>query len=228
MDLQTAYNFLNFEVNKVFTAYYSPGDYDLVVDRAQMSLFNDYYDQFGASQRLNDALAPFKKTFQFTQSATPGGFIITPTDYEHLLSIYTTVQNAITGLPQNRPVPIVNEDEKVARDNSQIYPPSLTDPYAMITQNWDVQLFPMVPQAGVMYYLARPAAPKFVYTIVSGRVPLYDPINSVQLQWADKDVNSILIKALSILGINVNEQSIIQYAEMKSQQNLAKGSPDKL
>jgi hypothetical protein len=227
MDLLVAYNYLNFEVNKVFATYYSPQDFDLIVDRAQMSLFNDYYEAFGTSQRLNDALAPFKRTFMFTNVTSPAGLIMMPGDYQHLLSLYTIAQNSITGLPVNRPVPLLNEDENVARDNSQIYPPTTYDPYAMIVQDWNVQLYPNVPQAGVVFYLSRPPAPHFVYTIVSGRVPLYDPVNSVQLAWADKDQNSILIKALSTLGINVREQDIIQYAETKTGQNLGQ-SPDKL
>jgi hypothetical protein len=227
MDLQQAYNYLNFEINKVFGTYYSPPEFDMIVDRAQMSLFNDYYDEFGASQRLNDALAPFKKTFQFTNSTSSGGLITVPDDYQHLLSLYTVVQSSITQLPTNRPVPILNEDEKIARDNSQIYPPSAWDPYAMIAQNWNIQLYPAQPMAGMVYYLSRPPAPQYVYTIVSGRVPLYDPVNSIQLAWADKDQNSILIKALSTVGINVREQDVIQYAESKTSENLGQ-SPDKL
>lgn len=227
MDIKEAYDFLNFWTNKVFGTYYSPPEYDLIVDRAQMSLFNDYYDEFGTSQRLNDALAPFKQTFQFTQITSPTGFIDLPDDYQHLLSIYTVIQNSVTGLPQNRPVPILNEDEKVARDNSQIYPPTITDPYGMIMNNWDIQLFPAVPQAGIVYYLSRPPAPHYNYVVVSGRVPVYDPGGSTQLAWADKDQNSILIKALSYIGINVREQDVISYAETKSGQNVG-NSPDKI
>jgi hypothetical protein len=226
MTLQVAYNFLNFWVNKQFSTYYAPGDFDLIVDRAQMSLFNDYYMQFGTSQRLNDALAPFKKTFQFTLATCPTGLITVPNDYEHLLSIYTTIQNSITGLPQNRPVPLLNEDEKVWRDNNQIYPPSMVDPYGVIMQNWNVQLYPAVPQAGVLTYLSRPPAPYYNYSVVSGRVIVYNPVGSTQLAWADKDYNSILIKALSYIGINIREADVTQYAEQKSQQNLS--SPDKL
>lgn len=227
MTLDVAYQFLNFWINKVFGAYYTPPEMDLIVDRAQMSLFNDYYDEFGTSQRLNDSMAPFKRQFTFTLMTCPGGLITMPTDYQHLLSLYTVVQNPITGLPQNRPVPILNEDEKVARDNSQIYPPSVVDPYGIIIQNWNVQLYPAIPQAGIVSYLGRPAAPKYVYTVVSARVVVYDPVNSVQLSWADKDQNSILIKALSHVGINVREQDVLQYAETKSGQNLGQ-SPDKI
>lgn len=220
MTLDVAYAFLDFWTNKTFGTYYSPEDKDLIVDRAQMSLFNDYYDEFGTSQRLNDSLSPFKRTFQFTAITSPTGLIDMPEDYQHLLSLYTVVQNAITGLPQNRPVPILNEDEKVARDNSQIYPPTTADPYGIIVQNWNVQLYPAVAQAGIVYYLTRPAAPKFNYVVVSGRVIVYNPVTSVQLAWADKDFNSILIKALSYIGINIREADLLQYAEMKSQQNL--------
>lgn len=220
MTLDVAYDFLDFWTNKTFGTYFPPPEKDLIVDRAQMSLFNDYYDEFGTSQRLNDALAPFKRTYQFTAITSPTGLIDMPEEYQHLLSLYTIVQNSITGLPQNRPVPILNEDEKVARDNSQIYPPTTFDPYGMIVQDWNVQLFPALAQAGIVYYLTRPPNPFYNYSVVSGRVIVYNPIGSVQLAWADKDQNSILIKALSYIGINIREQDLLQYAEMKSQQNL--------
>lgn len=227
MTLDVAYRFLNFWINKVLGTFYSPPEMDLLVDRAQMSLFNGYYDEFGTSQRMNDAMAPFKRQFTFTLGTSPAGLITMPAGYQHLMSLYTVVQNSRTGLPQNISVPILNEDEKVARDNSQIYAPSVTVPYGVIVQNWNVQLFPAVPQAGVVYYLTRPPAPVFAYGVVSQRVIVYDPVNSVQLAWADKDQDSILIKALSYVGINLREQDVQQYAETKSQQNLGP-SPDKL
>lgn len=226
MALDADYKFLQFWINKEQGAFFTFAELDMVVDRAQMSLYNDYYDKFGASQRLNDALSPFKREFQFTNASSPTGLIILPDEYQNLLSVHTVVQDARTGLPRNRPVPILNEDEKVARDNSQIYPPSLWDPYAMIAQNWDIQLYPKVPMAGTVFYLTRPPAPFYSYVVVSGRVPVYNPALSVQLAWAEKDVDSILIKALSYLGINISEQDVLAYAEQKSQQNL--NSPDKI
>jgi len=226
MALDADYKFLQFWINKEQGAFFTFAELDMVVDRAQMSLYNDYYDKFGASQRLNDALSPFKREFQFTNASSPTGLILLPDEYQNLLSVHTVVQDARTGLPRNRPVPILNEDEKVARDNSQIYPPSLWDPYAMIAENWDIQLYPKVPMAGTVFYLTRPPAPFYSYVVVSGRVPVYNPALSEQLAWAEKDVDSILIKALSYLGINISEQDILAYAEQKSQQNL--NSPDKI
>lgn len=220
MDLGDAYEFLDFLTNKFQSSWYSPAEKDLIVDRAQMALFNSYYLTYGTSQRSQDALGPFKRTFTFANVDTPGGLITMPAAYMHLLSVITTIQNAITNLPQNLPVPIINEDEKVFRDNSQIIPVSVSDPYGLLVQNRNVQLYPATPQAGTVYYLSRPAAPFFSYTVVSGRVIVYDPNTSTQLEWADNDVVAILVKALSYMGINLSEQDIMQYAEMKDQQNI--------
>lgn len=220
MNLDEAYEFLNFLINKFQGAWYPPDELDLVVDRAQMALFNDYYQTFSTGQRMNDALSPFKRRVIFSNVTSPGGLITVADDYVHLLTIYTTVQNPVTSLPQNRPVPILNEDEIVARDNSQIYPPTLYDPYAVLVQDSDIQLYPAVPQAGTYVYLSRPVAPFFAYTLVSGRVIVYDPTNSVQLAWNDKDIVSILVKALNYLGINLSEADVLQWSEQKDQMNI--------
>lgn len=78
VDLNDLYQFLNFLINKFLGTFYAPEQMDLLVDRAQMAVYNDYYSEFGKSQQLNDSLAPFKRTFVFTQSSSPGGLITPP------------------------------------------------------------------------------------------------------------------------------------------------------
>lgn len=220
MTLDNAYDLLNFLIDKYQSTYYSPEELDILVDRAQMSLFNSYYLEFSTSQRFNDALSPFKRRLTFANVDTPLGLYTVPNDYMHLLSMYTIVINAITSLPQNRPVPILNEDEKVWRDNSQIIPVTVDDPYAVIVQDRNIQLYPATPQAGVINYLARPVAPVFGYSIISGRVIAYNPGTSTQLEWADNDVMAILVKALNYVGINLTSQEITQWSENKDQLNI--------
>ena len=220
MTLDKAYSLLNFLINKFQGGWYSPEELDLIVDRAQMALFNTYYLEFSTSQRLNDAMGPFKRSVTFTNVDTPGGLYTVPSDYMHLLSIHTIVMVSAVVPVQSRAVPIISEDEKVFRDNSQIIPVSALNPYAMIVQGRNIQLYPAAPQAGVLYYLSRPAAPVFAYTIISGRVVVYNSAGSTQLEWADNDVVAILVKALNMLGINLGEQDVLQWSEMKDQQNI--------
>lgn len=220
MTLDKAYDLLNFLINKFQGGWYSPPELDLIVDRAQMSLFNTYYLEYSTSQRLNDALGPFKRSLVFTNGDTPVGLYTVPGDYMHLLSLHTIVMISGVVPVQNRAVPILNEDEKVFRDNSQIIPVTVIDPYAVMVQGRNIQFYPAIPQAGVLYYLSRPAAPVFGYTVISGRVIVYDSLTSTQLQWADNDVLSIMVKALNILGINLSEQDVLQWSENKDQLNI--------
>lgn len=224
LTLDQIHTFFNFLVNKEQGGWFSPEQIDSALDFGQMQLFNQYYDQFGTSQRLNDSLAPFKKNFQFTNITSPTGLVTMPDDYSHLLNLYTVIQDG-SGRVQNRPVPILNEDEKVARDNSQIYPPTVTDPYGILVANWDVQLFPQVAQAGWVYYLRRPVAPSFSYEI-NGRQVVYLPNSSTQLEWAEKDVLTVIVTALNFAGLNLSEADILQWSQQKVDMSL--NSKDKL
>jgi hypothetical protein len=67
--------------------------------------------------------------------------------------------------------------------------------------------------------MRRPKKPVYGYNVVGGRNIVYDPINSVQLEWRDTDINMILVKALLSVGINLSDAEVSQFAEMKSQQN---------
>lgn len=218
MDLNEAYTILNFYVNKAQGSWFEPAELDRIVGRASNSLFKTYYDKYATSQVLDDALAPFKVDFQFTTGTTAGGLITTPDDYLDLLSLYTVVVDA-DNVTRYRAVEIVNEEEVIIRRNSQVVPVTVFDPIGLIKQNWDIQLYPAQPQAGVMMYLKSPAEPYFAYSLVSGRVIVYNPTDSVQLEWSEKDIESILLIALEGLGINMSEADILQWAQIKNQQN---------
>jgi hypothetical protein len=217
VDLNDLYTFLNFLINKFLGGYYSPEQMDLLVDRAQMVVYETYYREYGKSQRLNDGMAPFKRTFAFTPSTNPGGLVDPPDDYYNLLSVIPTVFDAIRQAPKDLPCPVVNEDEIPAMENSQIIPNDTNNPFCVVMQNWTIQLYPKIPQAGTVFYLCRPQTPKYVYSVVSGRVVVYDAAASSQLQWADKDVGAIIIVAMNFLGVNLREADITGWADNKEQ-----------
>lgn len=218
MDLNEAYTLINFYINKSQGGWYEPAELDLIVDRAQNSLFKTYYDKYATSQVLDDALAPFKTDYQFTTGTTVGGLINTPADYLDLLSIYTIIVDA-ANVTRYRPVEIVNEEELIIRRNSQVVPVSVFDPIGIIKKNWNVQLYPAQPAAGIMTYLKSPEPPYFAYSLMSGRVIVYNETDSIQLEWSEKDIESILLIALNGLGINLSEADILQWSQLKNQEN---------
>jgi hypothetical protein len=117
-------------------------------------------------------------------------------------------------------VKMTNEDEIGDRLNSQINPPLATAPVGQMVEARSIQLYPSnVVYTGFITYMRRPVKPVYGYSVVGGRTIVYEPINSVQLEWKDSDINAILLKGLASIGINLSDQEVSQFAELKSAEN---------
>lgn len=218
MTLEQGYDFLNFWINKYMGSYYSPPELDLIVDRAQMSIFSQIAPKYATSQRIQDALAPFVEEYEFSTGSTVSGIITIPDeDYIRLLSL--RVEYSISHRTLYEDAPIVNRDEVAKRLNSQVDPVAVTSPIAEMIGTRSIRLWPREPNTGVASYLRRPAAPVFSYTVISGRVIVYDNSTSTNLEWPEDFQNTIYIKALEILGINLSAQDLAQYAMERGAQN---------
>lgn len=228
MNINDVHNVILFYVNKAQQGFITHEEIDLVLDRAQMTLFDQYHtnpklpakaqtELYGESQRIDDALSPFKSKYTFNAGATPSGVITLPSDYMHLLSLYTTVFNAQLGRNVYSAVQVMAEDELIERLESQVIPVSADDPVAIMNSQNRIQLFPETPATGAIYYFRRPVNPKFAYT-QAGRVITYDAANSVQLEWREMDINNIIVIALQFYGLNLTSQEIIQFGQVKEAQ----------
>ena len=104
MNIEKIHEVMLFYVNKSQQGFVTHEEIDDALDRGQMSLFNKYHANpkiysipgekgsfgWGDSQRMDDALSPFKKTYTFTTGDTPGGVITLPADYMHMIAVSTT------------------------------------------------------------------------------------------------------------------------------------------
>lgn len=219
MNLKEAYDLLNFWINKKLGYYYSPPELDMIVDRGSMGLFNDYRKQYATSQSVKDSLAPFRAMYNFTPGSTPIGVITIPTSPEFVQLLACSVRFGISGMERYAAVQMINEDEIAIRLNSQVDPVTITSPVGEVIGVGVIQLWPKEPNTGLVTYLRRPAKPFFDYTTISGRVIVYNSVGSTQLEWREQDQDQVLLKALSSAGINLTDQEIAQFAEMKSGQN---------
>jgi hypothetical protein len=237
MTIQDIHNVILFYLSKEQNGHISHEEIDLVLDRAQMALFDDYYNNpkwnrqsqqmvgYGESQRLNDALSPFKATYTFTNSDSSGGVITLPANYMYLLSLQTTRYSNTLSRNVMSAVTVLNEEELIYRLESQVVPVTLDGPICIMNSSNQIQLFPDTAQAGKVYYFRRPAVPKFGYT-QSGRVITYNATQysssaltgSQQLEWRESDLNNLITKALSYYGLNLNSPDVAQFAQLKIQE----------
>jgi hypothetical protein len=220
MNLQEKFDFLNFWINKNTGSWYTISELEALVDRGSMALYNDYQPKASTSQRIKDALAPFKEIYAITPANSVGG-IITIDDENYLNLLDISIRYAISAVPRTVQVPIMlyNEDERAERLNSQIDPVTVTTPIGEQIGVGSFQLYPESQYFGKATYYRRPTKPVFGYSVISGRVIVYDPNTSTDVEWLETQQDELLIKALSSIGINIGSADIAQWAEVKSQNN---------
>ena len=216
MNLNDIFNFLNFYINKFTGSWYTIEELEDLLDFGQMALYSDLKPKYATSQLIKDALSPFRETYNFTTQIS--GYVIVPdSTYLDLLDIQIYFQ--VSNRTVYYPVDLVNEDTRAKRLNSQIDPVTITSPIGEQTAPRTFRLYPIGVYNGNVTYLRRPIKPVFGYSVISGRIIVYDPNTSTQLEWRETEIPSIIIKALSSIGINIGSQEVMQWSEIKSQQN---------
>jgi len=216
VDLQDVFNELNFYINKFTGSYYTIPELENCLDIGQMALYSDLKPKYATSQLVKDALSPFRSVYNFTTQVS--GYVIVPdTTYLDLLDlqIYFQVSNRTIYYP----VKLYNEDERADRLNSQLDPVTITSPIGEQTAPRTFRLYPVNAYNGNVTYLRRPIKPVFAYTVISGRVIVYDQNASTQLEWRDTEIQSLIIKSLQPMGINLRAEDMQHWAEAKTMEN---------
>lgn len=219
MNINECVDFLNFWIAKERGAYYTIPELTELIDRGQMSYYSDIKPKYATSQLVKEILSPFKRKYDFTPSNTISGYIVIPSnvDYLDLLDVQITFQ--ISNRTIYVGVDMVNEDERADRLNSQIDPVTITSPIGEMDIPRFIKLFPTAGYTGTVTYFKRPVKPVFAYTVISGRVIVYDSSNSTQLEWRDSETEFILLKSLSSIGINLQAQDVANFAQIKTESN---------
>lgn len=217
MNIQEVVNYLNFYINKVTGSWYTVPETTEVLDRGQFALYSDLKAKYATSQYVKDALSPFRETYNFTTAVS--GYVIVPSNTNYLDLLNLQIYFQISDRTVYYPVKLVNEDEISDRLNSQIDPVTITSPIGEQTSLRTFRLYPTGTYNGNVVFLRRPVKPVFGYTVVSGRVIVYDPNTSVQLEWRETEIVPLIIKSLETLGINLSAQDIVSWSQVKSENN---------
>jgi hypothetical protein len=217
MDLKDFHDTVRFFCNKEQGGWFAPEEIDNLTDRAQMWFYTDLFDEYAKNQKVQDALSPFSVKIDF--ASAPTGLITLPNDYQHLLSLTTKYYDATAKRNRYKPIKILTEDEIGERLGSQILEPTFQDPVGIEIKPGQIQLYPETVIYGTSYYMCRPAKPVFKYT-QTGRSIVYDQAGSTQMEWSETAINKILIKTIQMAGVNISDQMIVQYTELKNQQDI--------
>jgi hypothetical protein len=214
---------LLFILNKNEQGKAKPADRNRATNMAQRQLFKERYGKpeeyqpgrpvprqaFAMTQKIHDDLAGFIEGWhpELTDGTAP-----LPDDYAHLITLWSESEDDVVSM-----VKVIGENELPQRLSSHILKPTKMHPVA--TMDKVIRVYPKTIPNVSMSYLRLPAEAKWAYTTESGR-PVYDPENSVDLEWPEGCMNDLLIRAASFLGVNLKAGDITQYAEAKQQSGI--------
>jgi hypothetical protein len=217
MNINEIHQFFNRLTDKEIAGYFTTADIDNFLDRASMMWFNKWRMEYAISIEAQEALVPFKTILDYTTNGSGVYAVASNQNYISLLSIDVSVLDGI--IPRRWPVKVMKEDEIAARRNSQLLTPSLTAPIAEETASGSFTFYPTTVHAGTIRFFRRPAKPVLAGTIVE-RVFTYDSGTSTQLEWTEPYQNKIILSALQLAGVNLNDQVLQQAGIILPQQNV--------
>ncbi len=217
MTIQEVVDYLNFYINKKTGAFLTVSECIEVLDRGQLALYSDLKARYATSQYVKDALSPFRTSYNFTTAIS--GNVIVPSNLNYLDLLDIQVFFQVSNRTIYAPVKLINEDERAERLNSQRDPVTATNPIGEQIAERTFRLYPAGVYNGNVTFLRRPVKPVMAYTVISGRVIVYDSANSTQLEWRESEINSVVLKALQTLGINLSANDLAEWGNQKSQQN---------
>ena len=219
MNVNDMYQICQFAINKAQNGYLTPSEFNLTINQAQVS-YQDYllgeFQQYqpGRSQaRINysqnenirQRITPLLATASLAVNAGTGA-VVYPGDYLQADSLLTSTLQRVR---------YTQQDSLYSYYNSTIDPVA-TNPIYMITST-GFQFYPITIGTVTLNYIKEAPSIVWAYTTVSGR-PVYDSASSVQPVWADVDLLEIIARALKIIGLNLQDGQLQQYANQVTQQ----------
>lgn len=207
----------HYEINLLLPSsdsrYFSPEEIDAAINLAVTDLFNQQYKVFGETMRISNDLARYKTTSPIVLSAGAGAV---PSAHVYTLNIIATKLGTTV---VTRKVRIIEEQFLSQYIDSEAFGPDENNVIARFVGN-NVQVYPSTFTEIKITYFRKPILAKFAYTYTGllGNIPVYDPINSVQIDYSDIAYNQIIQKALLYLGVAQKDQTLMAQQTVFRQQ----------
>lgn len=215
--IERAHIDLNMMLPSSDSRYFSPEELDSAINLAVMDLFNQQYKSFGETMRISDALARFKTIASIPLVAGIGPL---PTGHVYTLSVYGTKLGTEVVTKRCR---VVEEQFIAQYIDSEAFAPNENNVIARLVGS-NIHVYPNTITEVGMTYLRVPVPAKFSYTLTGllGNVPVYDSVNSVQIDYTQVNYNQLIQKALTYLGVAQKDQTLMAEQSMFRQQ----GTPE--
>lgn len=186
---------------------FTPAAFNLNVWRALIGFVQSEYEKYKSTDVVSDVL---DSVLVHLPSPIPqNGQFIFPIDWLHTSSARYYSPQVGGGFKE------INIEEVENRDLGLMLQSDLEGPTARFPKmshfaNY-IQFWPYNIGSIMFDYVRFPVKPVWAYTLVNGR-PVYDPANSVDIEFSDNYQNAIAFRTLQYMGFNIREMDVVQFA----------------
>ena len=231
MNLGQMYSLIEFIVNKDFDGnVITPGRFNLILPVVNIELFRDKYglpEEYQPGRPIpaefaditlknTDDLKAFK--VRLPNRTVTDGVMSYPENYAHRDSVVYNYSKTINGVATSLPklVEMLRESEFAAREGNYTKRPTIANPIGVMRSD-GIHIRPLDIVGADLNYYRWPVTPIFGYTEGDGYIT-YNSAASVEIEWPVDEHYTFTKRVLSMIGVNLREESIVQYAETKLQQ----------
>lgn len=214
VNINTFKLFVDFVANKAQVGgMVQPSQFNDLANRAQMQLYEKDFETFLQSEQISNFLRTFLKNK--IASVPTDGVYETPADEQHISAIrhYYVREN---GKGFNIEV---KKTKNVAWTDVQspgLHEATLRFPKY---EEFGTVLKFMPRNIGLIEidYFRLPVKPVWNFITISGR-PVYNAPTSTDFEWNEFSMNSVAANYLALIGVNLKDRELTQFAEMYKQQ----------
>lgn len=158
---------------------------------------------WGMTARIRQSLTPFIQPPTTLNVDPVTGLTPNPTDYEMWDAMYW-------GIYRKR-VKFIQQERLDSHINSTISPVSRNPVFLSIYEGF--QVYPVDIGSTYLSYIRTPRPIVWGYTLDGNGRPVYDPVTSSDPQWYRTDIIQIMVRALRMMGVNLQAAQVSQYAD---------------
>lgn len=157
--------------------------------------------EFSGNERLRDSISPLIYNTVLPVNSTTG-IAPFPSDYE-----YTDAMWTLYGLYRIR---FTQQEKLWSTYRSRIDPVSSNPIYSFREEGF--WFHPNDIGSARLSYVRKAPPIRWGYTMDGDGLPVYNPLTSQQPVWSDTDMIQVIMRALALVGVNLQLNVVMQYA----------------
>lgn len=223
MNANEPYKIILYILNKNQAGDLTPDEYNRIINEASleycawlMGEFQQYrYQspvarvQFGENRNIRQSLTPL--IYRYVLGERPDGTWPYPGDFQGI--------DAMWDIYRFKEIRYIQQQYLHSVLNSVI-DPVVTNPIYLIEDagfrfypNTNFNSATLENSQALLSYVRTPPRIVWAYTLDINGLPVYDPIHSIAPIWLEKDMIMIITRALTMIGVNLQEGQVTQYAQ---------------